>query len=146
MGVALHLHNEMARNPVRVSVDTRYGPVVGGRAANEAVIFLGNLVFVVLLAMACVLIFNFQKSHMPCLQKDLKILSLYQTIIDTKSRNTFTSLDVSMSSFFISFFDFQYLDAAQPSNDGQAQGKVWFKVLEAVFSSFSMEATPSKIK
>ena len=51
MGVALHLHNELARNPVRLSVDTRYGPVVGGRAANEAVIFLGNLVFVALLAM-----------------------------------------------------------------------------------------------
>ena len=38
-----HLHDELARNPARVSVDTRYGPVVGGRASNEAVIFLGNL-------------------------------------------------------------------------------------------------------
>lgn len=92
------------------------------------------------------MIFNSQKSRMPCLQEDLKILSLYQTIIDTKSRNTFTSLDVSMSLFFISFFDSRYLDAAQPSNDGQARGKVWFKVLGAFFSSFSMEATPSKIK
>ena len=38
-----HLHDELARNPARVSVGTRYGPVVGGRASNEAVIFLGNL-------------------------------------------------------------------------------------------------------
>lgn len=38
-----HLHNELARNPARVSVDTPHGSVVGGRAANQAVIFLGKL-------------------------------------------------------------------------------------------------------
>ena len=38
-----HLHDELARNPVRVYVNTAYGPVIGGRAANDAVIFLGNL-------------------------------------------------------------------------------------------------------
>ena len=32
-------------NPARVSVDTPYGPVVGGRAANDAVIFLCYLAF-----------------------------------------------------------------------------------------------------
>ena len=32
-------------NPARVSVDTPYGPVVGGRAANDAVIFLYYLAF-----------------------------------------------------------------------------------------------------
>ena len=42
-GPEAHLHDELARNPARVSVDTRYGLVVGGRASNEAVIFLGNL-------------------------------------------------------------------------------------------------------
>ena len=40
-----HVHDELARNPARVSVDTRYGLVVGGRASNEAVIFLGNLFY-----------------------------------------------------------------------------------------------------
>jgi len=39
-GPGVHLHDELARNPARVSVDTRYGLVVGGRASNEAVIFL----------------------------------------------------------------------------------------------------------
>jgi hypothetical protein len=40
-----HLHDELARNPARVSVGTPYGVVVGGRAANGAVIFLGNLLY-----------------------------------------------------------------------------------------------------
>ena len=40
-----HLHEELARNSARVWVDTRYGLVVGGRASNEAVIFLGNLFY-----------------------------------------------------------------------------------------------------
>jgi hypothetical protein len=39
----VHLHDELSRNPARVAVDTRYGLVVGGRASNEAVIFLGYL-------------------------------------------------------------------------------------------------------
>ena len=37
-----HLHDELAQNSARVSVDTPYGPVIGGRAANGAVIFLGT--------------------------------------------------------------------------------------------------------
>ena len=45
-----HLHDELASNP-RVSVNTPYGPVVGGRASNEAVIFLGNLLFSVVILM-----------------------------------------------------------------------------------------------
>ena len=40
-----HLHDELARNPARVSVDTPYGLVVGGRASNETVIFLGNFFY-----------------------------------------------------------------------------------------------------
>lgn len=46
-----HLHDELESNHARVSVNTRYGPVVGGRAANEAVIFLGNLLFSVVILM-----------------------------------------------------------------------------------------------
>lgn len=38
-----HLHDELKCSPARVPVDTPYGRVVGGRAANGAVIFLGNL-------------------------------------------------------------------------------------------------------
>lgn len=45
-----HLHDELARNPARVSVETLYGPVVGGRATNEAVIFLGNLLFLAVIS------------------------------------------------------------------------------------------------
>ena len=36
-----HLHDELAKNPVRVTVQTPFGPVVGGRANNGSVIFLG---------------------------------------------------------------------------------------------------------
>lgn len=37
----MELQDELARNSARVSVDTPYGPVVGGRAKNDTVIFLG---------------------------------------------------------------------------------------------------------
>ena len=52
----VHLHDELARNPARVSVNTRYGPVVGGRASNEAVIFLGYLFISAVTLIICVLI------------------------------------------------------------------------------------------
>ena len=39
------MHDELAQNSARVSVDTPYGPVIGGRAANGAVIFLGTNLF-----------------------------------------------------------------------------------------------------
>ncbi|KAF9563588.1 carboxylesterase [Agrocybe pediades] len=35
-----HLHDELASNAARVTVDTAFGPVVGGRAINGAVVFL----------------------------------------------------------------------------------------------------------
>ena len=91
-----HLHDELARNPARVSVDTRYGPVVGGRASNEAVIFLGNLFISVMIPYCNTN--DVQKFRMRYLQDDLKILSLYQMIIDMKSRNTLRSLYVSIHS------------------------------------------------
>lgn len=42
---AVHLHEELAQNPARVLVETRYGTIRGGRAANGAAIFLGKLWF-----------------------------------------------------------------------------------------------------
>lgn len=38
-----HLHDELASNPARVIVPTRYGNVTGGRASNGAAVFLGML-------------------------------------------------------------------------------------------------------
>ncbi|KIM39628.1 hypothetical protein M413DRAFT_447103 [Hebeloma cylindrosporum] len=35
-----HLHDELAKNPARVTVQTAFGPVVGGRATNGSVVFL----------------------------------------------------------------------------------------------------------
>ncbi|KAF8957122.1 Alpha/Beta hydrolase protein [Flammula alnicola] len=35
-----HLHDELARNRARVTVDTAFGPVTGGRATNGSVVFL----------------------------------------------------------------------------------------------------------
>lgn len=57
-----HLHDELARNPARVSVSTPYGSIVGGRAANGAAIFLGNLS--VISIAACVLI-SYRLSEIP---------------------------------------------------------------------------------
>lgn len=36
-----HLPEEIAANPERVKVETKYGTVTGGRAANGAAAFLG---------------------------------------------------------------------------------------------------------
>ena len=38
----VHLQDEIARNPERITVDTQFGPVKGGRAANGASVFLGR--------------------------------------------------------------------------------------------------------
>ncbi|KAF8909271.1 carboxylesterase [Gymnopilus junonius] len=35
-----HLHDELASNPARVTVDTAFGPIAGGRATNGSVVFL----------------------------------------------------------------------------------------------------------
>ncbi|RDB18578.1 hypothetical protein Hypma_000327 [Hypsizygus marmoreus] len=35
-----HLHDELAKFPERLTVTTQYGPVIGGRAANGAAVFL----------------------------------------------------------------------------------------------------------
>jgi len=37
----LHLHDELAANSARVVVETKYGPVTGGRAANNSAVWLG---------------------------------------------------------------------------------------------------------
>lgn len=38
-----HLGDELSKNPTRVVVETRYGPIVGGRAVNAAATFLGAI-------------------------------------------------------------------------------------------------------
>lgn len=38
-----HLHDELASNTARETVDTAFGQVVGGRAINGAVVFLGTI-------------------------------------------------------------------------------------------------------
>lgn len=37
----MHLQEELARSVDRVTVQTRFGPVTGGRALNGAAVFLG---------------------------------------------------------------------------------------------------------
>jgi hypothetical protein len=39
----IHLHEELAQMKARVVVETRFGPVTGGRSKNGAVVFLGRL-------------------------------------------------------------------------------------------------------
>jgi hypothetical protein len=36
-----HLHDELLQNPARITVETRHGPITGGRASNAAAVFLG---------------------------------------------------------------------------------------------------------
>ena len=52
---AVHLHEERAENPVRVSVETRYGLIRGGRAANGCAVFLGMYTDIVHVYYACAL-------------------------------------------------------------------------------------------
>ncbi|CAA7265228.1 unnamed protein product [Cyclocybe aegerita] len=40
MSTGIHLHDELARNPTRVVVETAFGPIIGGRADNGSVVFL----------------------------------------------------------------------------------------------------------
>jgi hypothetical protein len=37
-----HLHDELAQTNDRVVVETRFGPVTGGRSKNGAAVFLGR--------------------------------------------------------------------------------------------------------
>lgn len=41
----LHLQDELARSQDRVTVQTQFGPVVGGRALNGTAVFLGMYSF-----------------------------------------------------------------------------------------------------
>ena len=38
----MHLQDELARSADRVTVETQFGPVTGGRALNGAAVFLGG--------------------------------------------------------------------------------------------------------
>lgn len=40
-----HLSDEISKNPARVVVNTRYGPVTGGRASTGAAAFLGAIIY-----------------------------------------------------------------------------------------------------
>jgi hypothetical protein len=39
---SIHLHDELAQTHDRVVVETRFGPVTGGRSRNGASVFLGK--------------------------------------------------------------------------------------------------------
>jgi hypothetical protein len=39
---SIHLHEELTQTEARVVVETRFGPVTGGRTENGAVVFLGK--------------------------------------------------------------------------------------------------------
>lgn len=39
---SIHLHEELTQTKARVVVETRFGPVTGGRSKNGAVVFLGK--------------------------------------------------------------------------------------------------------
>ena len=41
--VSVHLHDELVQTLDSVVVDTRFGPVTGGRSRNGAVVFLGKV-------------------------------------------------------------------------------------------------------
>lgn len=40
--MSIHLHEELAQTKARVVVETRFGPVTGGRSKNGAVVLLGK--------------------------------------------------------------------------------------------------------
>jgi hypothetical protein len=39
---SIHLHEELAQTHDKVVVNTRFGPITGGRSRNGAVVFLGK--------------------------------------------------------------------------------------------------------
>lgn len=43
-----HLHDELIASSARLTVDTRYGKVIGGRASNGAAVFLGRSYVIIL--------------------------------------------------------------------------------------------------
>ena len=40
--MSVHLSEEIAGRPERVTVETKFGPVIGGRARNGAIAFVGT--------------------------------------------------------------------------------------------------------
>jgi hypothetical protein len=79
-----HLHDELAKNPARVTVQTAFGPVVGGRATSGSVIFLGKAVLV---SSAVLSDAAMQKFRLLCLQEDSKILFHCLGVIGMKGRS-----------------------------------------------------------
>ena len=88
----VHLQEELVKTATPVTVETRFGPVRGGRAANGAAAFLG-IVFPDLISQTRTHIV-LQRSLTRCFREDFKIRVPYLRSIATKTSNTSLSLPV----------------------------------------------------
>lgn len=91
-----HLGEELPQSSERITVNTQYGPVRGGRAGNGAIAFLGAFcrwqsLCNILLMKTCLSRHGiFQKFRMHCLQRDSRMRSPCRQIIDMRIKITFT--------------------------------------------------------
>ena len=158
---SVHLQDEIARDPDRITVNTQFGPVKGGRAANGASVFLGEWISD-----------NAAKSNLHCHHAisgrsthhatSTRRRSLALTVrhlqqrsptrsrrvgsrtrnlclqdISTKTRSTFMRANVSLSKCrAVVYSSVSSLVAAQPTNDGQGAGVYFDDFMSFLFVIF----------
>ena len=116
-----HIQDELLANSTRVTVQTRNGPVTGGKADNGAIAFLG---IAIVLSQGAFVLNSAQKYPMPCLQGDLKIPSRCRPTTVTKRRNMSLRAPVSFGRMVCEMrAEDPWSDGVQPLNDGQAAGE-----------------------
>jgi hypothetical protein len=117
-----HLHDELAANSTRVTVETAFGPVTGGRASNGAAVFLG-MGFV--LSCDLWLISDVYIHRNPIRHPTRAILRPAAAARGLPLRGTRVhsgeQVYAHISLHTLTASD-EWKDAAQPTNDGQAAG------------------------
>lgn len=113
-----HIQDELVASPARVTVQTRYGPVTGGKAKNGAIVFLGVSILLYRRAHA---LNSAQRYPMLYLQGDLKILGRCRSVIAMKRRNISSRALVGhVRTVGKMRTEYPSSDGVQPLNDGQA--------------------------
>ena len=119
----VHLQDELAKTATPVTVETRFGEVRGGRAANGAAAFLGN-VGRPIMRIPDAKLARSQRYPTRYHRRGSKIRSLCLPTTATPTRITPTSPNVRFTMVAHGRMSLNAAeDCTQPTNDGQAAGK-----------------------
>ena len=146
-----HIPDEL-QGGVTVVVQTKYGPLKGGRTRNGAAVFLGNTLMSP--ALVCdrliVSIHLFQRCHMPCQRCDSRTPNHFQRVIDTKTSTMYTKRNVIRSFLIYIGISLTMIacasDCFQPNNNGQGSSAPYKPSCVSTPDTYSTGFPPEDLK